>query len=363
MKRLPLLFSLLLIASFALAACGGADTNDTAATPGAGLMTETAIVPGTGAGIDATPTLVATEPVLATEAVDPTPVVGATDQVTPVAGDTTSQCHPYLLKNYTDFDVANANGDVIGEVDGLIVYRDASITGGNTAPDFSNFQAAQYGNPQIAYFIVDFDDAAGFGDGETLVPFGAFKTLSNETAFEDCRLVFASAYDASNYPVWNSDDRPDFTVDNWDEEWVSFWSNLGVTVPRAAASGQQLGNPVVFDNNFRDINVLNLQGEDLGEVEDFIIAPSTGELQYAVLATGGFLGLGEKLIPIPMNQVIWGNFDDNQNDLGEMYINHPDDGWENAPVIDNLRNFDFSVNTWADEYNAYWSSVNATATP
>lgn len=357
MKRFPVLLSLVLIATLLLAACGDADMTDTPATPGAGVVTETAMVPETGSDVEMTPTLA----VDATEVVtDPTPVAGATEQATPVAGDDMNQCRAYQLDDYLDYEVANADGEEIGEVDGVVIFRDATITGAEGAPDFSNFQAGQYGNPQVAYFVVDFNDDAGFGDGETLMPFGAFNPLNNETPFEDCRMMFASAYEMTDFPVWDWDDRPDFTVDNWDEEWVSFWGNLGVTVPRAAAGGQGLGNPVVFDDDFDDINVLNLEGEDLGEIEDFIIVPSTGELSYAILAAGGFLGLGERLIPIPMNRVVWGEFGDDQNDMGVMYINHPDDGWENAPVIENLDNFDFSIDTWSDEYDAYWEGLNVT---
>lgn len=360
MKRLPVLLSFLLIATLALAACGDADMNTTA-TPGVGGLVETPIVPETGAEVDATPTLVATEAVMATDAVvEPTPVMGATDQVTPVAGDTTAQCLPHQLTSYLDYEVAGADGEVIGEVDGIVVYRDAAMADASGAPDFSMFQAGQYANPHIAYFVVDFDDAAGFGDSETIIPFGAFTALTDETMLEDCRLTFANSYELSDFPVWDWDNRPDFNDENWDNEWVGFWSNLGVTVPGASASGQQLGNPVVFRDNFDDINVLNLNDEDLGEIEEFILAPATGELQYAVLATGGFLGIGEKLVPIPMNQVIWGNFDDDQADLGEIYINHPDDNWENAPVIDDLDNVDFTVDTWADEFDAYWEGLNVT---
>lgn len=361
MKRFPVLLSLLLIATLALAACGDADMNDTQATPGAGVITETAIVPETGAELEPTPTLVATEVVVATDAVvDPTPGVGASDQVTPVADDDLSQCRPNLMTSYLDYEVAGADGETIGEVDGVVVYRDIAVDGASGAPDFSAFQAGQYANPQIAYFVVDFDDAAGFGDGETLIPFGAFTALSDETPLDDCRLTFANSYELADFPVWDWDNQPDLNNENWDDEWAGFWSNLGVTVPSAAASGQQIGNPVVFRDNFDDINVLNLNDEDLGEIEDFIIVPSTGEMQYAVLATGGFLGLGEKLVPIPLSRVIWGDFDDDQNDLGEIYINHPDDGWENAPVIEDLDNFDFTVDTWSEEFDAYWEGLNVT---
>jgi len=46
-------------------------------------------------------------------------------------------------------------------------------------------------------------------------------------------------------------------------------------------------------------NVQNRQGEDLGEIKNLMIDLESGRVAYAVLTFGGFLGMGEKLYPIP----------------------------------------------------------------
>ena len=45
--------------------------------------------------------------------------------------------------------------------------------------------------------------------------------------------------------------------------------------------------------------VRNAAGEDLGKIEDVVIDPDTGNVQFAILSFGGVLGMGEKLFPIP----------------------------------------------------------------
>lgn len=45
--------------------------------------------------------------------------------------------------------------------------------------------------------------------------------------------------------------------------------------------------------------VVNRAGEDLGQVEDFMIDLENGRIAYAVLSFGGFLGMGNKLFAIP----------------------------------------------------------------
>jgi sporulation protein YlmC with PRC-barrel domain len=45
--------------------------------------------------------------------------------------------------------------------------------------------------------------------------------------------------------------------------------------------------------------VRNSAGESLGKIENLVIDPGTGNIQYAVLSFGGVLGMGSKLFAIP----------------------------------------------------------------
>jgi len=45
--------------------------------------------------------------------------------------------------------------------------------------------------------------------------------------------------------------------------------------------------------------VVNRQGEDLGEIDEIMIDVPRGRIAYAVMSSGGFLGMGEKLFAIP----------------------------------------------------------------
>lgn len=45
--------------------------------------------------------------------------------------------------------------------------------------------------------------------------------------------------------------------------------------------------------------VRNLQGEDIGEIEELMINLNDGCIAYAVLSFGGLLGIGDKLFAVP----------------------------------------------------------------
>jgi sporulation protein YlmC with PRC-barrel domain len=49
--------------------------------------------------------------------------------------------------------------------------------------------------------------------------------------------------------------------------------------------------------------VRNSRGEDLGKIEELMLDPQTGNIRYAVLSFGGFLGIGDKLFAIPWRKL------------------------------------------------------------
>ncbi len=50
--------------------------------------------------------------------------------------------------------------------------------------------------------------------------------------------------------------------------------------------------------------VENLDGENLGKIDNLMININSGSIEYVVLESGSFLGLGGKLFAIPFGQLI-----------------------------------------------------------
>jgi sporulation protein YlmC with PRC-barrel domain len=53
---------------------------------------------------------------------------------------------------------------------------------------------------------------------------------------------------------------------------------------------------------YRD-NVYDLAGKFLGEIEELVLDIHSGHVAYAIMAVGGFLGMGQKMIAIPWSAV------------------------------------------------------------
>jgi hypothetical protein len=73
--------------------------------------------------------------------------------------------------------------------------------------------------------------------------------------------------------------------------------------------------------------VRNPAGEDLGNIEEIMVDLESGEVAYAVLSFGGFLGLGDKLFAVPFEAM---SFDENN----EFILDVDKATLKNAPGFD-----------------------------
>ena len=87
-------------------------------------------------------------------------------------------------------------------------------------------------------------------------------------------------------------------------------------------------NIVLSASSLQSNSVKNAQGDDLGKIEDIMLDTSAGQISYAVLSFGGFLGLGDKLFAIP-----WSALElDTENKEFRLDVNK--EKLENAPGFD-----------------------------
>lgn len=78
------------------------------------------------------------------------------------------------------------------------------------------------------------------------------------------------------------------------QEWRRKW--LQAAIPATEWQGDLQIERVI------QADVRNLRDEDLGDVDDVIVG-SEGQIQYVLVGRGGFLGLGETLVPLPWQYV------------------------------------------------------------
>lgn len=58
-------------------------------------------------------------------------------------------------------------------------------------------------------------------------------------------------------------------------------------------------NALILSSRVKGSTVFNTEGERIGHIEDLSIDKQTGQVRYALMSFGGFLGIGDKLHPLP----------------------------------------------------------------
>jgi hypothetical protein len=62
---------------------------------------------------------------------------------------------------------------------------------------------------------------------------------------------------------------------------------------------------LIASNKVEGTAVYNRQGDKLGEVYNFMVGKRSGEVAYAIMSFGGFLGIGQKYHPLPWNALTY----------------------------------------------------------
>ncbi|WP_321795510.1 MULTISPECIES: PRC-barrel domain-containing protein [unclassified Burkholderia] len=68
--------------------------------------------------------------------------------------------------------------------------------------------------------------------------------------------------------------------------------------------GRSAGGPgpdVMAASTLEDDRVLTLDGDDIGKITNIMLDIRSGRIAYAVVSSGGLLGIGDKLLAVPWN--------------------------------------------------------------
>lgn len=107
---------------------------------------------------------------------------------------------------------------------------------------------------------------------------------------------------------------------------------------RSFASEQRTPeHPLIPASRVKGTRIFNTAGDHLGEVEDVAIDKVSGQVAYAIIGFGGFLGLGEHYHPLPWSLLSY------DLDKGGYVVPLGKAELENAPKFDRS-----SLSGWDD---------------
>ncbi|MES2019311.1 MAG: PRC-barrel domain-containing protein [Pseudomonadota bacterium] len=117
-----------------------------------------------------------------------------------------------------------------------------------------------------------------------------------------------------------------------------------------SSSGAGPGPALMGADTLIGDSVVNGQDEDLGDIKEIMIDMRAGQVAYAVLSFGGFLGIGEKLFAVPWQAL-------HLDTVNKRFVLNVDkDRLKNAPGFDPDAWPDMSDVRWSNEIHAFYGT-------
>ena len=108
------------------------------------------------------------------------------------------------------------------------------------------------------------------------------------------------------------------------------------------------GPEVMAADTLQGDKVVNRANEELGKIEDIMIDVQRGNVAYAVMSCGGFLGLGDKLFAIPWSALTL------DAERHCFILDADKKRFENAPGFDKDRWPAMADSAWANRVHEYY---------
>lgn len=110
----------------------------------------------------------------------------------------------------------------------------------------------------------------------------------------------------------------------------------------SASAGAGPGPALMGADTLIGESVVNGQEDDLGDIKEIMLDMRSGQVAYAVLSFGGFLGMGEKLFAVPWQAL-------QLDTVNKRFVLNIDkERLKNAPGFD--------PDAWPDMSDAGWSN-------
>lgn len=116
------------------------------------------------------------------------------------------------------------------------------------------------------------------------------------------------------------------------------------------SGGSATGALMLSSKSMVGNKVCNRDHEDVGEIKDFMVDTKSGQLEYAVLSFGSFLGMGEKLFAVPFRAL-------NLDTKNKSFILDVDkELLKKAPGFDKDNWPNMADQTWAQNIHSFYGA-------
>lgn len=208
----------------------------------------------------------------------------------------------YVSENDLSGPAVTADGqqdwDDIGEVDEIILTRSGDV----------------------ASVIIGVGGLMGIGEKSVAIDMSQLNFVSDGDDADEYFLVVKSS-------VAGVKDAPEYTMDNSHSAGMDAGHGMALSGPDVERDGyHKVEMAQLTTEMLTGARVYGTEDEDVGEISELLMT-SDGKLDRAVIDVGGFLGMGEKPIAVPMGELTIMQNDDDVR----VYIDATEESLESQP--------------------------------
>jgi sporulation protein YlmC with PRC-barrel domain len=108
------------------------------------------------------------------------------------------------------------------------------------------------------------------------------------------------------------------------------------------------GHDLISASKVKGTDVYDASGDRIGEIDDVMITKRSGEIAYALMSFGGFLGIGEKYHPLPWDVLEY------DTGLGGYRVGTAGENFRNAP---SYSRDEVSSGSWYDQTDDFYDDA------
>ncbi|MCC6407551.1 MAG: PRC-barrel domain-containing protein [Planctomycetes bacterium] len=157
-----------------------------------------------------------------------------------------------------------------------------------------------------SYAVLSFGGTLGMGDKLFAMPWSVLRTVEPDTAKKDStrslvlplvkeRLKTAPGFDKNTWPNMANKD--------WTKDIDAFYEgDFNPNTKRPVDAALRMPSITWRVSEIKGTNVNTPSGTKLGDLQELVI-DTDGRVAYATISVGGFLGMGEKHVPVPWDML------------------------------------------------------------
>lgn len=132
-------------------------------------------------------------------------------------------------------------------------------------------------------------------------------------------------------------------------------ANQGSVPVNESSNGVELGSSLMSATSIVGDEVCNLKHDKLGKIEDIMLDLQRGEIRYAVLSSGGFLGMGDRLFAVPWQAL------KQDREHKRFTLDIDTERLKNAPGFDKENWPNMADSSWNTSIKSYYSARSDSA--